>query len=301
MFLQKLNLGAKFNLLLTLFFIGGFIFSGVASSQVLQNQAQAEVTAKAQILIQTMNSVRDYTTNNIQPHLNPQLETVPTFIPETVPAYAATEIFQNLRKNRDYRDFFYKEATINPTNLRDKADTFEATLVERFRGEDKPKELSGFRDLAGGRVFYIARPLIVKKESCLRCHSTPEKAPKSQLATYGTDNGFGWQLNDIIAAQMVSVPADDVLGSANKSLGLVMAILFVIFALLIVLINNLLRRSVIRPIRKMSRAAEAVSMGDMEAQFEPKSEDEIGALAEAFKRMKSSLEISMNLLNKPDD
>jgi HAMP domain-containing protein len=299
--LKKLNLGPKFNLLLTLLFVGGFLLSGLALSQVLQNRAQTEVTTKAQILLQAMNSIRDYTTNNIQPHLNPSLETASAFVPETVPAYAATEIFQNLRKNDDYRDFFYKEASKNPTNLRDKADAFEATLVDRFSSPEQPKELTGFRDLPGGRVFYIAHPLVVKKESCLRCHSSPDKAPKSQLATYGPDNGFGWKLNDVVATQMISVPADEVFASANKSLGLVMTILLVIFSLLVFLIDNLLRRSVIRPLRKMAKTAEAVSMGDLEAEFEQKSEDEIGALAGAFTRMKSSLEISMNLLKKPSN
>jgi HAMP domain-containing protein len=298
MLLQKLKLGPRFNLLLALVFTGGFILSGVALSQVLQDRAQAEVTTKAQILIQTMNSVRDYTTNHIQPLLNPQLETASAFIPETVPAYSATEVFQNLRKKEDYRGFFYKEATINPTNLRDKADAFEVSLVERFRNEPNTKSVSGFRDLRGGRIFYIARPLAIKKESCLRCHSTPEKAPKSQITTYGSENGFGWKLNDIIAAQIISVPAEDVLNNAWRFLGIIMAILLGVFLVLVFVINYFLRQSVIRPIRRMARTAEAVSMGELAAEFEQKSEDEIGALAAAFNRMKSSLEISMNLLNK---
>jgi HAMP domain-containing protein len=41
-------------------------------------------------------------------------------------------------------------------------------------------------------------------------------------------------------------------------------------------------------------------LGDMESEFEHKSQDEIGLLAAAFNRMKSSLEISMNLLNRKE-
>lgn len=298
MVLQKLKLGSKFNLFLTLVFIAGFVLSGLALSQVLENRAKAEVTSKALILIQTMNSVRDYTTNNIQPLLNARLETDATFIPETVPAYSATEVFQKLRKSPDYKDFFYKEATLNPTNLRDKADAFEASIVERFQKESNTKEISGFRDLPGGRIFYIARPLAVTKESCLRCHSSVDKAPKSQIATYGSENGFGWKLNDIVAAQMIAVPAEEVLKNAWRSLSLVMGILLAVFLALLFVINTLLRRSVIRPIRRMANTAEAVSMGQMDVEFEQNSRDEIGALAAAFNRMKSSLEISMSLLNK---
>lgn len=299
--LKTLKLGPKFNLLLALIFLAGFALSGLALSQVLQNRAQAEVADKAQMLIQSMSSVRDYTSTHIGPLLQPQLNTSPNFIPETIPAYSATEVFQNLRKSENYREFFYKEAAPNPTNLRDKADAFEASLVERFQGDPKLKELSGFRDLPGGRIFYTARPLAVTKESCLQCHSTPDVAPKSLIATYGPDNGFGWKLNEIIAAQIVSVPAEEVLGNARRLLTLIMGIVLAVFLPLILVLNYLLRRSVIRPLRQMARTAEAVSMGQMDADFEQKSQDEIGSLAGAFNRMKSSLQISMNLLNQRKD
>ncbi|NDJ18004.1 c-type heme family protein [Myxacorys almedinensis] len=298
MFLQRLKLGPKFNLLLALVFIGGFIISGLALSNVLESRAKNEVTSKALILIQTMNSVRDYTSTNLQPLLNPRLDTDSTFIPETVPAYSATEVFQRVRKTDPYKDFFYKEATLDPTNLRDKADSFEADLVDKFRKDSNTKELSGFRDLPGGQVFYIARPLSVQKESCLRCHSTPDKAPRSQIATYGAENGFNWKLNDIVAAQLISVPAEEVLNNARQSLVMIMSILLAVFLAIVAVINYLLKRSVIHPIRQMARTAESVSMGHMEEEFRQTSRDEIGALAAAFNRMKSSLEISMNLLNK---
>jgi len=298
MWLQRLKLGPRFNVLLVLIFIGGFVLSGLTFANVLESRAKNEVTSKALILIQTMNSVRDYTSFNIQPLLNPRLDTDSTFIAETVPAYAATEVFQHVRKMDDYKDFFYKEATLNPTNLRDKADSFEANLVKRFREESNTEEISGFRDLPGGQVFYIARPLAVQKESCLRCHSTVDQAPKSQIDTYGAENGFGWKLNEIVAAQMISVPAEEVLNNARQTLVLVMAILLAVFIAIAVAINYLLKRSVIYPIRRMARVAEAVSMGEMATEFEQHSRDEIGILATAFNRMKSSLEISMNLLNK---
>ena len=70
MFLEKLKLGPKFNVLLAIVFVVGFGLSGLAMSQVLEKRAEAEVTAKAQVLIETMNSVRDYTSTRIQPLLN---------------------------------------------------------------------------------------------------------------------------------------------------------------------------------------------------------------------------------------
>ena len=298
--LKNLKLTTKFSLLLLLVFISGIFISGAALSKVLENRAEREVTSQALILIQTMNGVRNYTNEHVSPLLTPRLDTEPVFIPETVPAYSATEVFENFRQNDEYKNFFYKEATLNPTNLRDKADSFETKLVQRFRNEPNTKELSGFRSVPGGEVFYIARPLTIKKESCLRCHSTPENAPKSQLATYGTEWGFGWKLNEIVAAQMISVPSNEIFDSTQRSLSLIMGILVVIFAIVILLLNFFLKRFVIQPIKKMSRVAQQVSTGEMSADFEQTTNDEIGVLAASFNRMKSSLEIAMRLLHQPN-
>jgi HAMP domain-containing protein len=279
----------------------GLILSSSLLFKVLERNAEIEIASKAKLIVQTMNSVREYTTNNIQPLLNDRLEVEPAFIPETVPAFSATEIFQKLRKNEEYRSFFYKEATLNPTNLRDKVDSFENILVDQFRRDPATKELSGFRDLSGGRVFYIARPLAIQKASCLRCHSTPDRAPRSQIATYGADNGFGWKMGEIVAAQVISVPAEEVLNNAQDVLKIVMGVLIGVFGAILLAINYLLRRAVIWPIRNMVKRAEAVSLGDMSPEFEHSSKDEIGLLAVAFDRMKSSLKISMDLLNEKHD
>ena len=296
--LKNLKLGAKLNLLLVLIFLGVVVISGFALSRILEANAEQEVAAKAFLLIETMGSVRDYTNKQINPELAPRLETEEQFLPQTVPAYSAREVFEGLWNRDQYGNFFYKEATLNPTNLRDKADTFEAKIVERFRNESNTKEISGFRNLPGGEVFYIARPLSVSKESCLRCHSTPEAAPKSQIATYGSEWGFGWKLNEIVSAQIISVPSSEIFDSSKRSLSLVMGILFGIFAIVVLWLNFFLKRSVIQPIKKMSRTAERVSTGEMSADFEQTSNDEIGVLAASFNRMKSSLEIAMKLLSQ---
>ncbi|WGV27502.1 Tll0287-like domain-containing protein [Halotia branconii] len=296
--LNKLKIGTKFNLILMLVFLVSIFVSGAVLSRVLEQKAQNEVTSQAQILIKTMNSVRNYTQNHVNPLLASRLETEPVFIPETVPAFSATEVFETLRRNEEYQNFLYKEATLNPTNLRDKADSFETQLVQRFRNEPRTKELSGFRTLPEGQVFYIARPLAITEQKCLRCHSTPDQAPKSQLTTYGTKNGFGWRLNEIIAAQIISVPSEDVFENAHQSWLLIMGLLITIFAVVILLINFLIKKTVIQRIRKIEKIAQKVSTGDMSADFEEKSRDEIGGLAAAFNRMKSSLKIAMDMLNQ---
>lgn len=297
--LKNVKIGTKFNLFLMLVFIIGISLSGAALSTVLEQRAEDEVTYQATILMQTINSVRNYTQDHVNPLLAPRLETESAFIPEAIPTFSVREVFENFRQNEEYKNFFYKDAAINPTNLRDKADSFETELVEYFRNHPQIKESSGFRNLPEGKVFYIARPFIITKQQCLQCHSTPNIAPKSLLTSYGSEGGFGWKLNDIVAAQMVSVPAAEVFASAHRSFALVMGILICIFTLVVILINFLLKNTVIQRIKKISKTAQEVSTGKTHADFEEKANDEIGALAVAFNRMKSSLEIAIKLLNQP--
>ena len=291
-----LKLGQKFTILLLLVFLGGIIVSGVALSTLLTRTAQDQITSKALMLMETMNSVREYTSSQVKPELVDRLEA--EFLPETVPAYSAREVFETFRTSQDYGDFFYKEATLNPSNLRDQADPFETIIVEKFRQQDNPKEVGGFRSTPSGDLFYIARPIKVGKQSCLQCHSTPSVAPKSLIERYGDEHGFGWELNEIVGAQIISVPAATTLKIARQSLVLILGIVTAVFAIAILMVNFWLKRYVVRPINRMAMVAEAFSTGYTEAEFDQLSNDEVGRLAQAFNRMRMSLKMAMQRLER---
>jgi HAMP domain-containing protein len=287
----NLNLKQKFTILLVIILVVGLSLSGFVLSSILRQNATTEVATKALALIDTMSSVRQYTNTEITPELGNQLET--KFLPQAIAAYSAREIFDILRQKSGYRDFFYKEATLNPTNLRDQADDFERAIVNRFRKQKDLKQLSGFRSTPSGDIFYIARPMAISQSTCLRCHGSPENAPPTMTEQYGTANGFKWQLNEIVAAQMISVPASTVINKAHQSSVLIIGLVSAIFVTVILLVNFFLNTQVVRPLRHITRIAEQVSTGHMEVEFEKFSNDEIGKLARAFKRMKFSLELAI--------
>jgi hypothetical protein len=147
-------------------------------------------------------AVRAYTVGEIQPLLAPHMGD--RFLPQSVPAYAATQAFGRLREH--HGEYTYKEATLNPTNPRNRATDWEADVVELFRNHPDRQEVFGERETPGGRSLYLARPIRIEYEGCLVCHSTPERAPPSMLARYGANNGFGWAKDEVVGAQVVSVP-----------------------------------------------------------------------------------------------
>lgn len=290
-----MGLRFKFNLVLVLVFLAGFAAAGYISRQLLQENARDEVLRNARLMMDTALAVRSYTVEQIKPHLDPMLEE--TFLPQTVPAFAATETLSHIQKK--YRDYAYKEATLNPTNPRDRATDWEADLVQQFRQNVDSKELISERDGATGRLLYIAKPIQISNPACLRCHSVPAAAPASMIKIYGEANGFGWKHNEIIGAQVVSVPLSIPLANADRALKTFMASLAAVFVVFFIVLNLMLSWFIVRPIRRMSLAADRVSTGDFDVpEFAEGGKDEIAVLGSSFNRMRRSIEKAMQMIER---
>jgi len=284
----------KFNIVLLALFAVGFILTGAISYSVLQSNAREEILDNARVMMESALSSRSYTNSQVTPLLETQLRY--TFLPQSVPAYAATEQFNDLRKK--YPDYSYKEATLNPTNPRDRATDWEADVVNQFRnGTAKGSELVGERDTAAGPALYLARPIQIKDAACLACHNTVAEAPKTMIELYGPANGFGWKLNEIVGAQIVSVPSALPIQRANHTFKVFMLLLTLVFVVTFILLNVMLHSIVIQRIKTLSRLADQVSLGNLEtAEFKTKSKDEIGVLTGALARMHKSLVQAIKML-----
>jgi protein-histidine pros-kinase len=238
--------------------------------------------------------MRDYTQKHVSPNLDYQPD---TFLPQAVPAFAATEMMNGMRKK--YPDYNYKEAVLNPTNLRDRAVEWEADLVNAFRQDAAKTELSGTRMSAAGPSLYLAWPIKIVDNGCLTCHSTPDKAPAAMTAKYGGNNGFGWKVNEIIGAQVVSVPMSLPIENANRAFVTFMASLTGVFVVLFIILNVMLSLLIVRPITDMSEAANEISTGNMDIpEFPDKGRDEMALLAKSFNRMRRSLQKAISLIDE---
>jgi protein-histidine pros-kinase len=289
-----MKLVVKFNLVFLLVFLIGFAAAGFTSNELLQRNARDEIVLNARLVMEAALATRAYTSTQVGPLLQTQMKY--KFLPQSVPAYSATEVFNGLRKS--FPDYSYKEATLNPTNPSNRANDWEADIVHQFRnGTDKP-EMVGERDTPAGKSFYIARPIQIKQESCLYCHSTVDAAPKTLVEKYGPANGFGWKVNEVIGAQIVSVPTDVPIARAKAAFKTFMASLTAVFAFIFVALNLMLWFMVIRPVTRLSKFADQVSQGDNidAADFPVGSSDEIGVLTQSFNRMKKSLVQAMKML-----
>jgi protein-histidine pros-kinase len=114
---------------------------------------------------------------------------------------------------------------------------------------------------------------------------------------YGTANGFGWKMNEVIGAQVVSVPMSVPIARANETFKSFMLSLTAIFLISFVLLNASLHFMVIRPVTQLAKVADEVSLGNFDAgEFKANSKDEIGTLSSALGRMKTSVVQAMKML-----
>jgi protein-histidine pros-kinase len=288
-----MGLRLKFNLVLLVVFLLGLGVTGYESYELLHKNAREEVLRNAGVMMESALSMRGYTVAQVRPLLQADPE---KFLPQSVPAYAATEIMTLLRKK--YPDYSYKEAALNPTNPRNRAVEWETDIVNAFRNDTTKAEITGMRDTPTGPSLYLARPFQIKDAACLACHSTADVAPPSMIQVYGNSNGFGWKHQEVIGAQIVSVPMALPVANANRAFYTFMTALTVVFVVLFILLNIMLSFLVVRPIRLMSQAADQISTGNTDvADLKEKGRDEVAQLAKAFNRMRRSLEKAIQLID----
>ena len=286
----------KFNIVLAVIFLFAFAVSAVIANYLLQANAKDEILRTARLMMEAAGASRDYTNKQIKPLLETQLKYV--FLPQTVPAFAATEQFNELRKK--HADFVYKEATLNPTNPANRTVEWESDIVKHFRNAGVSSgEINGERDTPAGRMLYIARPIQIKDPACLACHSVPAAAPASMIKLYGESNGFGWKHMEVIGAQVVSVPMTLPIHNANEAFKVFMGSLAAIFVVTFIVLNLMLSVMIIRPISRMSAAADKISTGNFDVpEFPTHGKDEISVLGTSFNRMRRSLAKALKLIER---
>ncbi|KST62928.1 Tll0287-like domain-containing protein [Mastigocoleus testarum] len=296
---KKTTLSKSFTLLMLLIFVVGISLSGITLARVLNSKAQHEVASTANVVMDILSSARDYTNNELASQLQERIK-ANEFVPQVIPSYNAKSIFKILHQNHSsYAEYKYKEAMLNPTNPEDKANEFERKIIKHFTLKPDIPQIEDFTFLKSGeKFFYTASPIIIKDSSCLKCHSIPAEAPEEMIRLYGANNGFGWKLNEVLGTQIVYIPANIVMRKAIQALLWVLGSIALIFAITIFAANFWLKRYVVNPVREVVEVAEAVSIGNMDAEFKSASNNEVGILVEAFTRMKVSLVMALERLEE---
>ncbi len=290
-----MKLRTKFNLVLVTACFIGLGAASFLTYQAAQKNVLEEIENEIAMIRSNALAVRHYTSTGITPLLAD--DNAILFIPNSVPSFSAQTVFARFQES--FPEYTYKEAALNPTNPDDLANDWEAAMIEELRADQSLDRVVSIRETDAGRSYVVAFPFTITKESCLACHSTPDIAPAAMLDLYGPDGGFGWQLGETIGAQIVSAPMALADKRALDLVIVILAAIMVAFAVVIILVNIMLSRIVLKPVSVMSDISEQVSMGDFSApEYVKKGKDEISSLSASFNRMRRSLASAMKLLDE---
>lgn len=264
---------------------------------VLHDRAVRQAEEQARTLLATALAVRGYTTD----HLLPIFAQLPgaSFHEETVPSFAAQTVFHALAGQSS--GYTYREPALNPTSPADRPSTFEIELIRQFRDRSDLAELTGVHDSGQERLFYLAKPMRIANPACLGCHDTPERAPPAMLARYGNVNGFGWQLNEVVGIQLLTVPVTRQFSGLMGLTAYLAGGLLLIFTLCYAALSASLDSLLVRPLKALAATADAASVSGGHAVRVPREAvSELTSIAEAIERLRRSLARSMAQLGRDD-
>ena len=156
-----------------------------------------------------------------------------------------------------------------------------------------------------GKVVAHQVDAYVQKQKNLNSHpliSVYRKSKKPALTTKFTDeNGkpsYG-HVKEIARGWTIALQQENTeVFAAIKRVQWVALILLGVTILVVSLIALISARAIVTPIMKLTEVAERMSLGDLNMQINVPSKDEIGLLAQAIKRMQTSLRLAMERLRR---
>ncbi len=253
------------------------------------NRAQEDLI----LLVDVVKSIQDFVATDLRPYFMQK----GIFYSPSFSGIVATSRISKYLKERQPK-YYIRNASDNPLNMDNQVLGLELDLLEMFRS-DRNLQLLNQVGMIGGEKYLVSSAPKISKKGCLLCHGDPEHAPADVTETYGKQSGYGYQKGDVVGVSVVGVPLDDVQALTIQRSLVAIAGVTLLFGLLFLVVNILVRRLILIPIVDITEVAKAVSKGDINREINvEKRGDEIAELAHAFELMRRSLLTAMKRIKR---
>ncbi|MDR9501908.1 MAG: DUF3365 domain-containing protein [Desulfurivibrionaceae bacterium] len=260
-FRPGLGLYLNFGLALVLVIMGIYLIHAVQQEE--RHQALLEAEKKAELILDHNLATHTYFSHTLKPKVFELLRSSEQpssyFEPAWMSSTFAVREIDNHFKSLTNEDYYYKECAINARNPANEADAFERAFIKELNSTPELDYRSLIRNINGHHYYVTLRRGEVMEKTCLRCHSTPDKAPQGLVDTYGSERSFQRHENEVISAISIRVP----LSAAYERAAIFsrhLSKIFIISLLIIFAIQYLIHRFlVIRPITRLKEKASRIS------------------------------------------
>jgi len=292
-----MSIRIRFLLLMGVLSVLAIVGIAFASYQFSLNNAVEEAKSKGHIVFDYLDSSRLYFKNHQRPKV---FEILPRgqFIPELISGFTLTRgVSDEFHKKNP--DFVFKQATIDPLHLDNKADKDDLKIIDTFQKDQAKTFDEGTVTRNGQAYYFFAKPIKIESPNCLRCHGDPSTAPPEQIETYGSEHGYNWTLGDIASAYIVYVPLQKAIAQAKKSAINLVAIGAGSILIMMLVLWVFFSMYVIKPVTMLEQRATEISLGkNLSEPIATPSNDEIGSLGRSVDRLRISVEKMLQRFKK---
>jgi len=177
-----------------------------------KNVINSEIIHIEDVLMQT-SALRKYVSNDQkdeiyklqQEGIIPHHYFTSPLLSSTYSANKVNEYYNEIKKENNLPTIDIRFASPNPRNPKNTASDEEKIILNKFISNEL-KRYESIKKNKNGDILYIALPTRKLESKCMRCHDTPEIAPKQLVDIYGDKAGFGEKIGNIKAIMSVEKP-----------------------------------------------------------------------------------------------
>ncbi len=290
--LKNLSIRKRIVVMLAVVYIVSIAVAVTGGGYALLKDVEREAQEKTDLFAAVMSSSARYLHNVIRPKAD-ALVPKDAYFPES--GVGVLMLTETARYIQDiYPEYIFRYASPNPLNDENLSNQFEDEIIARME-DGEVQEWKGFTEREGVSYYSVAKPLIAGSD-CISCHDVPEVAHPEQVEKYGTRAGYGYLEGDVVGARFIYVPVEAVKAQAYQRIMYASVGFSVFFLIVLFAVDRFILTSIVRPIEHIVTVAEKISRGNLDAEFEVNTKDEIRSLADAFERMKVSMSKAMDIL-----
>jgi len=276
------SVARRFNWVLIGLYLLAIIIAAPTIYWVTTQQVNEQAERELETLVDMVTSIQGYVARDLRPFF---MENNLFHSPGFSGIVATSLIAGNFHKLQP--DYYIKNVSDNPLNPDNSPKPLENELLNEFRGDRGLKNVTRAGEIDGRQLLISAAPKL-SKPGCLRCHGDIEKAPKQISDEFAGPAGYNYRPNDVVGVSVVGVPMANVQELALQRTGIVLIVLTVLFGLILIAVNRLVRNNLLSPILEITEAAHAISRGKLDTLIEVKRDDEIGDLARSVELVRRS-------------
>lgn len=228
----------------------------------MKKASLAEAQNKVDIISDTALSIHTYYNHKLKPVLFKDFDKnldKGYFRPEWMSStFAVREILKNFKSLSDFK-YYYKECSINARSPENEADEIERNFIQGLNSKTGKDSVSFIRMYDGEPYFVSLKKGETMERDCLRCHTSPDLAPRGLVEKYGELRSFSRYESEVVSAISVRIPLVEAYANADHFSFVFSAALLMKLLLVLGLLLWLNDKLIFSPLKKLRDKTDSIA------------------------------------------